>query len=59
MERMTFNEFYECAEQLQNYNFIRFDKKKELKHSFIGLAVELNKLLSELEKNENRDREEE
>ena len=52
---MSFSEFYDCADHLENYNFIRIERnKKEMKQSYTALTVELNKLLSELDKLDNR-----
>ena len=52
---MSFSEFFLCADQLENYSFIRIEKnKKEIKQSYTALTVELNKLLSELDKLDNR-----
>ena len=52
---MSFSEFFSCADQLEHYSFIRIEKnKKEIKQSYTALTVELNKLLSELDKLDNR-----
>ena len=51
---MSFPEFFDCTDQLEHYGFIRIDKnKKQLSSSYTGLAVELEKLLQELDRLDN------
>lgn len=51
LPRMNYPEFFGCADELENYNFIRIERcKKDIKQSYVGLQVDLNELTSELDK---------
>ena len=48
--RMNYPEFFGCMDELENYNFIRIQRnKKDQKQSMVGLQVDLNELLSEID----------
>jgi len=50
LPRMGYPEFFGCADDLEQYNFIRIDRcKKDPKQSFVRLQVELAELLRELD----------
>lgn len=55
-DRMTFQDFLQCLEKLEDYSFFKSIKnKKDPKLTTIALAVDINELEKELKKREEQE----